>query len=309
MGAAGELLPTCACRPLHAQLTLRLRMSCDAANELCGIALTMAHSTGKKIAILALRQLVGGPAAGGRVGRPPRSVCHDARALHAVGAGAGRAGGPLPVNLVRRPPARARVAAARRAAAAQDGAGGGLCRGAAGGALRQGRGRGGGGSDGGGHPRQQVRARVHTRQALRVRAGAQQPNQEPKVVLPSAPSIHRVPRQPTPPRTSAARARSPAAQKGTGDPAARFLSSYRRTFDSDRQAALATRPRSDFDQGRGFPLNSKLRADTFQLASLCAPGERQPGRAGGRGEFTRWPGESGSRYGVSVFADEYAAGR
>lgn len=36
-------------------------------------------------------------------------------------------------------------------------------------------------------------------------------------------------------------------------------------------------------------------------------GQEGGGRAGARGEFSRRPGESGSMYGASVFADEYAA--
>jgi hypothetical protein len=88
-----------------------------------------------------------------------------------------------------------------------------------------------------------------------------------------------------------------------------FLTSYQRSYDLERKAALATRPRADFAPDRSFPLSSKLKADTWQQATMCAPGQRMSGRAGSRGEFTRWPGEAGSRYGVTVFADEYAAGR
>lgn len=88
----------------------------------------------------------------------------------------------------------------------------------------------------------------------------------------------------------------------------RYLSSYRRTFAAERDKVLSTQPQSSFVPDRSFPLNSKLKADTWQQATMC-PGPQQAGRGGKRGEFTRWPGESGSRYGISVFADEYAAGR
>ena len=40
---------------------------------------------------------------------------------------------------------------------------------------------------------------------------------------------------------------------------------------------------------------------------FLSEGDRVEGRAGARGEFSRRPGESGSMYGASVFADEYAA--
>ncbi len=90
--------------------------------------------------------------------------------------------------------------------------------------------------------------------------------------------------------------------------AERFQSTYRRAFDQDRQLALARLPPDYLAPGARHPLNSKLKADTYQLATM---GEGPPGagRGGSRGEFTRWPAESGSRYSVSVWADEYSAGR
>ncbi|GBF97586.1 hypothetical protein Rsub_10722 [Raphidocelis subcapitata] len=88
----------------------------------------------------------------------------------------------------------------------------------------------------------------------------------------------------------------------------RFVSAYRRAFERDRAAALASRPRADFAPDRSFPLRGALAADTWRAATLCE-GPPRAGRGGARGEFTRRPAEAGSRYGVSVWQDEYAAGR
>jgi len=95
----------------------------------------------------------------------------------------------------------------------------------------------------------------------------------------------------------------------TAATADRWATTYRNAYELDRQAALSIRPRSDYVPDKCYPLNSKLKADTWQAATMCEGTKLSGGRGGSRGEFTRWPAESGSRYGVSVFADEYAAGR
>jgi hypothetical protein len=93
------------------------------------------------------------------------------------------------------------------------------------------------------------------------------------------------------------------------DAAERFTTTYTRTMQLDRARALASPPHPQLPAGRRFPLSSRLHADTWQQATLCADAPWPGGRGGARGAFTRWPAEAGSRYGVCVWADEYAAGR
>lgn len=54
---------------------------------------------------------------------------------------------------------------------------------------------------------------------------------------------------------------------------------------------------------RSHHLKGSLHKDSFTEDVVSRP---ISGRGGARGEFTRWPGESGSKYCVSVFVDEYA---
>jgi hypothetical protein len=100
-----------------------------------------------------------------------------------------------------------------------------------------------------------------------------------------------------------------AAAPSTAAAAERYSTTYRRAMEDGRKSALAARLPPDVAAGPRFPLSSRLQTDTWQQASLCREGDRPGGRGGARGQFTRWPAEGGSRYGVCVWADEYAAGR
>eukprot|EP00877_Chromochloris_zofingiensis_P004378 jgi/Chrzof1/13941/Cz08g18190.t1 len=85
--------------------------------------------------------------------------------------------------------------------------------------------------------------------------------------------------------------------------ALRFQTTYKKCFADDVNAAQTANPDYFAGADKSHHLKGSLHKDSFTEDVVSRP---ISGRGGARGEFTRWPGESGSKYCVSVFVDEYA---